>query len=417
MTARGFTTRILHSDGARPVEHGAIHKPIHTSIPFTCADSRTAVRVFQGIQAGFTYARNSQPTAEALEQKVTAMEQGIATVAFASGMGAISSTLLALLRAGDHVVSSSYIFSNTNSLFNTFAAVGLSVSFVDGTDVAHVEAAITPRSRMVFVETIANPRTQVTDLARIGELCNRRGLVYVVDNTMTSPYLFLPKQAGASLVVNSLTKCIGGHGNALGGAVTDTGLYDWSSYPNLYESYKKGDPSLWGILQIRKKGLRDVGAALAPDAAHRLAVGAETLALRMERTCANALSLATYLEAHPKVARVYYPGLESHPQHRRAKTLFRGTGGLLAFDLVPGEDCFGFLDRLETVVCSSHLGDTRTLAIPVAHTIFHETGAAGRARMGIAESLIRVSTGIEDIGDLIGDFDQALARRTEARPA
>jgi O-acetylhomoserine (thiol)-lyase len=233
---------------------------------------------------------------------------------------------------------------------------------------------------------------------------------------MTSPYLFKPKNVGASLVINSLTKCINGHGNALGGAVTDTGLYDWSKYPNIYDSYKKGEPRFWGMLQIRKKGLRDGGAALAPDAAHRISVGAETLALRMERTCANALHLSSYLEEHPKVARVYYPGLESHPQHGRADTLFRRAGGLFAFELVDDEDCFHFLDSLELVVCSSHLADTRTLAIPVAHTIFHETGAAGRARMGIADSLIRVSTGIEDIEDLIADFDRALTSSDRRRP-
>jgi O-acetylhomoserine (thiol)-lyase len=215
--------------------------------------------------------------------------------------------------------------------------------------------------------------------------------------------------------VNSLTKCIGGHGNALGGAVTDTGLYDWSAYANICDEYKKGEPSGWGIVQIRKKGLRDMGTSLAPDAAHRLAVGAETLALRMERTCSNALRLAAHLERHPGISRVYYPGLESHPQHRIARTLFRGAGGLFAFELVTGIDCFDFLDKLETVLCSSHLGDTRTLAIPVACTIFHETGPARRARMGIADSLIRVSVGIEDIDDLLGDFDQALAAQKSRR--
>lgn len=408
MTARGFTTSVLHSDRSRPIEHGALHKPIHTSIPFAYAKSRELARVFQGEQAGFTYARNSQPTAQALEEMITAMEQGIATVAFASGMGAVASTLLAMLRAGDHLIASSYLFGNTNSLFHTLAALNIAVSFVDATDVAQVESAMTPHTKAVFVETIANPRTQVADLARIGELCARHRVVYLVDNTMTSPYLFLPKQVSASLVINSLTKYIGGHGNALGGAVTDTGLYDWSGYENVYGHYRKGDPSFWGIVQIRKKGLRDAGAALAPDAAHRLAVGAETLELRMERTCTNALALATFLEAQPKVARVYYPGLESHSQSRRAKALFRGGGGLLAFELVPGENCFDFIDSLETVVCSSHLGDTRTLIIPVAHTIFHETGPEGRARMGIADSLMRVSTGIEDVTDLIRDFDQAL---------
>ena len=408
MSARGFTTRILHSDRSRPVEHGAVHEPIHTSVPYCYRDSRELARVFQGERPGYTYARSAQPTAAALEEKITAMEEGVGSVVFGTGMGAIASTLLSLLRSGDHLVSSSYLFGNTNSLFQTFQQIGVGVSFVDATDVERVAAAMTACTRIVFVETVANPCTQVADLARIGELCRQRGVIYLVDNTITSPYLFLPKSVGASLVVNSLTKCIGGHGNALGGAVTDTGMFDWSRYPNLYENYKKGASSGWGIMQVRKKGLRDVGAALAPDAAHRISVGAETLALRMERTCANALKLTTYLEAHPKVLRVYYPGLESHPQHRLAKTLFRGAGGLFAFELTE-MDCFDFLDRLDTVLCSSHLADTRTLAIPVAHTIFYETGAAGRARMGIADSLIRISTGIEDADDLIADFDQALA--------
>jgi O-acetylhomoserine (thiol)-lyase len=409
MSTCGFTTRIVHSDRSGPIEHGALHKPIHTSIPFGYADSRELARAFQGEQAGFTYARNGQPTAAALEEQITGMEEGIGTVAFSTGMGAISATILSLLRAGDHLVASSYLFGNTNSLFNTFEQLGIAVSFVDATNVAHVEAALTPRTRMVFVETIANPRTHVADLAPIGELCERRRIVYFVDNTITSPYLFLPKRVSASLVVNSLTKCIGGHGNALGGAVTDTGRYDWTRYPNIYDGYKKGAGPTWGLLQIRKKGLRDVGASLAPEAAHRISVGAETLALRMDRTSANAFRLAAFLEAHPKVARVYYPGLESHPQHRLARVLFRAAGGLFAFELVEGVDCFDFLDRLNHVVTSSHLGDTRTLAIPVAHTIFWEMGAARRASMGISDSLIRVSTGIEDVEDLINDFACALA--------
>jgi O-acetylhomoserine (thiol)-lyase len=408
MSTPGFTTRILHSDRSKPIEHGAVHKPIHTSIAYAYRDSRELARVFQGEQAGFAYARQGQPTSAALEEKISRMEEGLATVAFSTGMAAIASTMLALLRAGDHVVSSTYLFGNTNSLFGTFQQIGVSVSFVDATRVANVEAALTPATRMIFVETIANPRTQVADLARIGELCRQRGIVYFVDNTMTSPYLFLPKRVGASLVINSLTKYIGGHGNALGGAITETGLYDWSGYPHIYETYRKGAPATWGILQIRKKGLRDVGASLGPEAAHHIAVGAETLALRMERICANALALASYLEAHPKIARVYYPGLESHPEHQLAKTLFRSSGGLFAFELAEGLDCFDFLDRLKNVVCSSHLGDTRTLAIPVSHTIFYEMGAARRAEMGIADSLIRISTGIEDVEDLIQDFEEAL---------
>jgi O-acetylhomoserine (thiol)-lyase len=325
-------------------------------------------------------------------------------------MAAIAATFIALLRGGDHVVSSSFLFGNTNSLFGTFDTLGCEISFVDATDADNVARAIRPNTRMVFVETIANPRTQVADLARIGELCASRGLLYVVDNTMTSPYLYRPKRNNAGLVINSLTKYIGGHGNALGGAVTDTGLFDWGRFPNIYDSYKTAAPAMWGMLQIRKKGLRDVGGTLAAEVAHRLATGAETLALRMDKSAGNALQLARFLARHPKVTKVYYPGLEDHPQHRLASELFRNHGALMSIELADGIDCFDFLNRLKLVISSSHLGDNRTLAIPVAHTIYWEMGPARRAEMGIAESLVRLSIGIEDIDDLVGDFQQALAQ-------
>jgi O-acetylhomoserine (thiol)-lyase len=404
----GFTTSILHADRDAPIEHGSLHKPLHLSVAYGYRDARELAAVFQGKAQGYAYGRQGNPTAAALEQKVNRMEQGVATVCFGTGMAAIGAIMLALLREGDHVVSSAFLFGNTNSLFNTIEAHGTRVSFVDATDVAKVQAAITPSTRMVFVETIANPRTQIADLSRIGELCAERGLVYIVDNTMTSPYLFVPKSVGASLVVNALTKYIGGHGNALGGSITDTGLYDWTRYPNIYDNYKGPKPELWGITQIRKKGLRDWGGTLAAEQAHHIAVGAETLALRMDRACANAQALAEFLAGHIRVRAVYYPGLASHPQHALAKELFGAGGALLSFELDPALDCFDFLNRLGVVVLSSNLGDNRTLAIPVAHTIFHEMGAARRASMGIADSLIRISVGIEDRDDLIADFARAL---------
>lgn len=404
----GFTTSILHSDRQKPIEHGSLHKPIHNSVAFGYRDARQLAEVFQGKQGGYRYGRQGNPTVSALEDKVTAMEGGASTICFATGMAAIGAIFQGLLRSGDHIVSSSFLFGNTNSLWQTVAGQGCSVSMVDATDVAKVEAALTPATRMVFVETIANPRTQVADLKRIGELCQSRGIIYVVDNTMTSPWLFQPKNVGASLVVNALTKSIGGHGNALGGALTDTGLFDWSSFPNIYDNYKRNPPRQWGMAQIRAKSLRDFGAALAPEAAHTIAVGAETLALRMERECANARALAEMLQADERVAAVYYPGLESHPQHAISKELFKAYGSLFSFELKDGIDCFDYLNRLQLSVASSNLGDTRTLVIPVAHTIFYEMGAERRAAMGIAESLIRVSVGIEDTEDLLEDFRQAL---------
>lgn len=405
----GFTTAILHSDLQSPIEHYSVHKPMHTAVAFGYPDARDLARVFKGETTGYAYGRQGNPTTAALEAKINRMEDGVATACFGTGMAAIAATFVALLRAGDHVVSSSFLFGNTSSLFGTFGSLGCDVSFVDATHANNVLRAIRPNTRAVFVETIANPRTQIADLARIGELCAEHGLLFIVDNTLTSPYLYQPKRHKAGLVINSLSKHIGGHGNALGGAVTDTGVFDWTRYPNIYDNYKKGEPALWGLLQIRKKGLRDVGGTLAAEPAHRIATGAETLALRMDRCCSNAIQLARRLVMHPEVTTVHYPGLEHHPQHRLAGELFKGFGALLSIELAHGLDCFDFLNRLKLVISSSHLGDNRTLAIPVAQTIYWEMGPERRAEMGIADSLIRLSVGIEDLEDLIGDFDQALS--------
>jgi O-acetylhomoserine (thiol)-lyase len=404
----GFTTTILHSDRQKPIEHGSLHKPIHTAVAYGYRDARELADVFQGKRPGYRYGRQGNPTVSALEEKITRMEDGLATLCFSTGMAAVGALVQGLLRSGDHVISSSYLFGNTNSLWQTVELQGMPVSFVDATKVGAIEQAITPATRMVFVETIANPRTQVADLEKIGALCRERGILYVVDNTITSPYLFRPKKVGASIVINALTKSIGGHGNALGGSLTDTGLFDWTKYPNIAESYKRFAPAQWGLAQLRAKALRDFGGALGPEAAHHLAVGAETMALRIERESASAMALATMLSDDERVAAVYYPGLSSHPQHDIATALFRAYGGLLSFELKDGIDCFDYLNRLRLAIPASNLGDTRTLVIPVAHTIYHEMGPARRANMGIAESLIRVSVGIEDTEDLLEDFRQAL---------
>jgi O-acetylhomoserine (thiol)-lyase len=403
--SRGITTTVLHSDRTQEIEHGAVHKPMHPAVSYRYGTAEQLAEVFQGSRSGFSYARQGTPTTTALENKITRLEDGVATVSFATGMAALTAIFTTLLRAGDHIISSRHIFGNTTSLFGTLQGLGVDVELVDATDVANVTAAIRPETRMVFTETIANPGTQVADLAAIGTLCRERSLLYVVDNTLTSPWLFRAKAVGAGLVMNSLTKYIGGHGNALGGTVTDTGLFDWSA------------------LQIRKKGLRDMGATLSSEAAHRIAVGAETLALRMQRSCSNALALAQMLTAHPGVSKVHYPGLPQHAQHARAGELFgtqgsghgAGYGALLSLELADGIDCFAFLNTLELVILATHLGDNRTLALPAAHTIYFEMGAERRAQMGIADSLIRVSVGIEDEVDLLGDFKQALDAQLAAR--
>ncbi|QEC77217.1 cystathionine gamma-synthase family protein [Mucilaginibacter ginsenosidivorax] len=408
-TKRGFTTTLLHADRLGKPEHGSLHKPIHTSVTYGHEDVQDLVDIFQNKKKGYAYSRQGNPTVTALEYKVTQMEKGLSSIAFSTGMAAISATIMALIKHTDHIVASSFLFGNSRSIFQTYIDLGLDITFVDATDVENVRAEIKENTKLVFVETIANPATQIADLEGIGALCSEKGILYVVDNTMTSPYLFNPVDVKAGLVINSLTKYIGGHGNALGGSVTDTGLFDWSIYPNIFPGFKtQVKPEALGMTQIRKKGLRDAGGTLSPEAAHSLSVGAETLALRLERACNNALALATYFENHPKIKKVFYPGLESHPQHERAGKLFAKFGGLMSIELDDSIDCLAFLNKLQLVVKSSNLGDTRTLAIPVAQTIFFELGAERRAEMGIPESMIRLSVGIEDLDDLVEDFKAAL---------
>lgn len=408
MKNKGFTTRVVHGDRRAPIEHGSVHKPVHNVVLYGYDTAEELVAVFQNRQPGYSYGRQNNPTTTALQAKITTMESGVDTICLATGMAAITATCLTLLKAGDHLISSQFLFGNTNSLFQTFMRLGVEVTFVDATDTTNVQAALKPNTRMVFVETIANPCTQVVDLKGIGELCRKQKLVYVVDNTMTSPALFLPKSVGASLSINSLSKCIAGHGEVLGGAITDLGLYDWSGYPNISHNYRKGDPKQWGLQQIRKKGLRDMGATLAPDSAHRIAIGAETLSLRMERACSNAQALAEFFCQHKAIKHVSYPGLYTHPQYQRALEQFSSFGVLMSIELVEEDACFKVLNKLQSVVLSSHLGDNRTLAIPVAHTIFFEIGPEARASMGISDGTIRISVGTEDQDDLLADFGHAL---------
>ena len=406
---KGFTTTILHSDRLLKPEFGALHQPIHTAVTWGFEDVQGLVNVFQNKAKGYAYSRQGNPTVTALEHKVTQMEDGMATVAFSTGMAAISATILALLKAGDHIIASSYLFGNTRSVMQTYMDMGLSITFVDATSVEEVKNAYQENTRMVFLETIANPATQVAALGPIGDFCEEKGIIYMVDNTMTSPYIFRPVTVKASLVINSLTKYIGGHADALGGSVTDTGLYNWVNFPNIAEVLRQQiRPEMLGITQIRKRGLRDGGGTIAPEAAHTISVGSETIALRLDRASSNALALAEYLEAHPLVSKVYYPGLKSHPQHELATSLFKGYGGLMSFALNDDVDCFAFLNKLKLVIKSSNLGDTRTLAIPVAHTIFFELGAERRSEMGIPDSMVRLSVGIEDQQDILQDFKQAL---------
>ncbi len=405
---KGFTSNIVHHDRQQGYNDSPIHTPIYNSVPYGYKSTQDLMDVFQGKASGQSYARQSTPTTDSLQEMITQTEQGIGSLVFATGMGALSAIFLSLLKQGDHLIASRFLFGNSYSLMTTLENFGIEVTLVDATDVNNVIAAKQDNTLMVFVETMANPGTQIVDLAKIGDWCEQQELVYLVDNTMTSPYLFQPIRVKASLVMNSLSKYFCGHGTVLGGAVTETGLYDWANYPNIFEAYRKGDNRKWALTQIKKKALRDMGGTLSSDGAYQIAVGAETMALRMDRSCANALALAQLLDAHDKVEAVYYPGLSSHPQHDKATNWFRHYGSILSFDLKVGYDCSALLDAIDIIINATHLGDNRTLALPMAGTIFYEMGPENRKKAGISEQMIRCSIGIEDTEDLLEGFKLGL---------
>ena len=410
MDSFSFSSQILHSDRLGKPEHGSIHKPVHHAVAFGYDNTQDLIEVFQGKQKGFAYGRQSNPTVEVLQSKITQMEQGRDALLFSTGMGAISSLCFALLKQGDHIIVSQFLFGNTHSFFKTLNRIGISVSFVNTTCVSHVQHHFKSNTKLVFTETIANPVTQISDLHNIGNICQKHNCLFVVDNTMTSPFLFQPKKVKAGLIVHSLTKYLGGHASALGGAIVDTGMFNWEYFKdNIFEAYRSKPINQWGLIQIRKKGLRDCGASMSPESAFILSLGMDTLSLRQTKSCDNALILATFLSQHPLIEKVYYPGLSNHPQHHKAQSWFPFFGGVFSFEFKSNQLMIPFLNKLKLFIKSSHLGDNRSLIIPVAQTIYFEMGKKQRQAMSISESLVRVSVGIEDSKDLLADLNQALS--------
>ena len=411
MTKLGFTTRQVHADRMlNAPEHGGVHTSTSNSVLFEFNDAQGIIDAFQGKRAAHVYSRSSSPSVTALQNMLNDLEGGSGALCFATGMAAISSALFALLKAGDHIIVSQYLFGNTRSFFDTIIDFGVQVTYADVTDISNVMDAYQPNTKGVYTETVANPVTQVADLRAIGQFCDEKGILFMVDNTMTPPPMLYAKDFKASLIFCSLTKYIAGHGNVLGGAVIDTGEFNWQTFGNIKSGYRVDDVTQWGLTQIKKKGLRDLGATLAPQSASSIALGMETLALRISRSQHNALQLATFLDNHPKVAKVFYPGIADHPQHFLAREYLNdGYGAILSFDLIEGADPVAFLNEMKLVICATHLGDNRTLALPVAPTIYFENSAEDREKMGISDTMLRISVGIEDTADLIVDFESALA--------
>jgi len=327
-------------------------------------------------------------------------------------MAAISAAVLALAGAGDEVVAGRSLFGGTYALFNhTLRRCGITPRFVEATDVAAYRAALTDRTKAIFVETIGNPRLDVPDLAALARLAREHGVALVVDNTAATPALVRPQALGAALVVHSASKFLNGHGTALGGAIVDCGTFDWSGprYPHLRPYFERAR-QLALLAYLRHQIGRDLGGCLAPFNAFLLSLGLETLAVRMERHCANAAQVADFLAAHPRVQELRYPGRAAHPDHAVAQRQFAGRyGALLTLRLADQAACFRFIDRLRLAQNLAHIGDTRTLVIHPASTICRDLTPDERRSVGVSDELVRLSVGLEHAPDLLRDLAQALA--------
>lgn len=406
-----FETLLIHG-GLEPGPAGATTVPIVQSSSFAHDTAEDLEDIFRGRKAGQLYTRLNNPTTESLERRLALLEGGISAVATASGMAAISTAVLTILRSGDEILASSSLFGGTYSLFkDTLANYGITSRFVDPTDLAAFAQAVNPATRLIFVETIGNPKMDVPDIAALGAIARTAGIPLMLDATVTSPYLARGRDLGADLVIHSTSKFINGTGSVIGGAIIDNGTFNWQSplFPH-FEPYAKKYRQFAFSARLRKLMHKDLGACPAPMNSFLLTEGIETLALRLERHCSNALILARFLRDHPKVAWVNYPGLEDSPFHGIAARQFGGKfGGLLTFGLADQPEAFRLINGLKLAKNLANIGDAKTLVIHPASTICVDYPPEQRLLLGVTDELIRVSVGLEHHSDIVGDFAQALA--------
>jgi len=404
-------TRAIHGGYEPDPVTGATAPPIFQTVSYAHRSAADLEAVFAGGKPGFVYTRLANPTTAALERRIADLEGGIGAIACASGMAAIAATAMALLESGGHVVAASGLFGGTVSLLaRTLARFGVETSFAETGDAGAFRKALRPATRFILVETIANPQMDVPDLEALAAIAREAGLPLIADSTLTTPCLIRPGEFGAAVVIHSTSKFIDGHGNAIGGAIVDTGRYDWTRFPSrrMGERARRFGPFAF-LAFLREEVHRDLGGCPSPFNSFLHLEAIESLPVRMERHCANALSLARWLEAHPRVRWVKYPGLESSRYRERAARLFGGRfGGLLAFGLEDRQAAFRCIDGLRLAQRLANLGDAKTLVIHPASTIFHEFSAEERAAMGIGDEMIRVSVGLEDVEDIQEDFERAL---------
>ena len=414
-------TLAIHAGQIPDAATGARALPIYQTTSFVFDSADHAASLFNLQTFGNVYSRLSNPTVAALEERVAALEGGRAAVASASGMAAEAMALMTLLQQGDHVVAAGALYGGTVTMLAVnLKKFGIDTTFVDATKPDAFAAAIRPNTRAIFAESLGNPSLVVLDIAAVAEVAHAHGIPLVIDNTVPSPFLCQPIRHGADIVVHSATKYLGGHGTTLAGVIVESGNFPWDNgkFPGMTEP----SPGYHGVkfyetfgdfgftMRARMETLRVYGAALAPTSAWQILQGVETLPLRMERHCSNALRVAEFLRAHPQVGWVNYPGLAEHPQHALVQRQMRGASGLLAFGVKGGMSAgVKFIESAQFMSHLANIGDTRTLIIHPASTTHRQLDESQQVAAGVLPDMIRMSVGLEHIDDILWDIDQALA--------
>lgn len=404
----------------------AVAVPIYQTVAYAFDNTQHGADLFDLKVAGNIYSRIMNPTNAVLEARVAAMEGGIGALAVASGMAAISYAIQTITEAGDNIVSAATLYGGTYNLFaHTFPQMGIEVRFADAKDPASFGKLIDARTKAVYCESVGNPLGNVTDIAALAAVAHAAGVPLIVDNTVSSPYLCRPFEHGADIVVHSLTKYLGGHGTTIGGAIVDSGKFPWAEHKARFKRLNEPDVSYHGVVYTEALGaaayigrarvvpLRNMGAALSPMNAFQILMGIETLALRMDRICENALKVATHLQAHPKVGWINYAGLPDHADHALVQKYMGGrASGLISFGLKAADSLEAgarFQDALQLFTRLVNIGDAKSLACHPATTTHRQLNAAEMAKAGVKPDMVRLSIGIEHIDDLLADLDQALA--------
>lgn len=414
----------LHHGYSSEVPVRAAAVPIYQSTSFTFDNTQHGADLFDLKVEGNIYSRIMNPTNAVLEERLTAIEGGIGALAVASGQAATAYTIQTLAKAGDNIVSISQLYGGTYNLFaHTLPQQGIDVRFASHDDFEGLAALIDDKTKLVFCESIGNPAGNVVDIQRLADVAHAAGVPLVVDNTVATPVLCRPFEHGADIIVHSLTKYIGGHGTTVGGIIIDGGKFDWTAQPQRFPQLNEPDPSYHGVVYTEALGeaafigrarvvpLRNTGAALAAQSAFNLLQGLETLGLRVERHCENALKVAEYLQQHPKVKWVNYAGLKDSPYFATAQKITSGKGsGILSFGIEGGQEAGArFIDALQLILRLVNIGDAKSLACHPASTTHRQLAPDELAKAGVSEDLVRISVGIEHIDDIIGDIEQALA--------